>query len=520
MRNFIGVRTVVSSIIGFALMQTMNCQLFADDDPGDKRNGVLVVCPEPLQGSFSSWVKRREADGLTVRVIAPQRKASLQQEKIREASNEDTKYLVLVGDAPVIGTFCDVECEIPTHYKKTTVTAKWGSTKSMPTDFPYADLDDDGTVDLAVGRIPVSEPTELNEYIKRIESYEESQDFGPWRNQVQLVGGVGGFGVLADSAIESVTRSVITTVLPRATQTSVAYASEGHPFCPTGKSFTDCIIDRYDRGCRFWVYAGHGQVTALDRFPQTSAGRPVLDRTSIARLNANPDKSPIAVLLCCFTGAYDASEDCFSERLLLHRGGPIAVLSGSRVTMPYGNATATIGLIDGVYEQKLERLGDAWLVALKQMTAPDEKKKSSIRTMIDSMALMVSPPGTNLSDERSEHTQLYNLLGDPTLRMQPGGEIELKAATGFDKGKPIETTVTSSLSGTLTLSANYPLGSKSEGDPNLTQWATTTGQVTAGKPLTFSLPVPDSIRGLVILRAHVSGKDGWAVGATQTNIRP
>lgn len=519
MTRFIIVFRLISCAV---VLLSMSCQSIADEsaDKGDDSANVLVVCPQPFADALSPWIERRASDGLTVRVIAPQSNVSTQQKKIREASDDNTKYLVLVGDAPVIGTFCDVKSEIPTHYKKTTVTAKWGSTKSLPTDFPYGDVDDDGSADLAVGRIPISKPAELTDYIKRVAAYEESQNFGQWRNQVQLVGGVGGFGALADSAIESVTRSVITTVLPRATQTTVAYASQGHPFCPTGKSFTDCVIDRYDSGCRFWVYAGHGQVTELDRFPQTRAGRPVLDRNSIARLNAKADSSPIALLLCCFTGAYDASEDCFSERLLLHSGGPIAVLSGSRVTMPYGNATAAVGLIDGVYEQKLERLGDAWLVALNQMTAPDDQKKSSIRMMIDSMALMVSPAGTKLTDERSEHTQLYNLLGDPTLRMQPSGDIELKAATGYDKGKPIDVLVNSSLSGTLTLSAHYPLGSKSDGDPNETQWATTSSEVVADVPLTLSLSIPKSIRGLVILRAHVSAKGSWAVGATQTNIRP
>src|SRR6056297_2217119 len=105
-----------------------------------------------------------------------------------------------------------------------------------------------------VGRLPVDDPQQLARLVERILAYEQSDDFGPWRNQVQLVGGVGGFGPLIDTAIESVTRTLVTSVLPSSIRTHVSYASPGHRFCPDCDSFTDAIVSNYARGSRFWVY--------------------------------------------------------------------------------------------------------------------------------------------------------------------------------------------------------------------------------------------------------------------------
>ena len=56
--------------------------------------------------------------------------------------------------------------------------------------------------------------------------------------------GLGGFGKLADAAIESVTRSIVTGMLPTDTRTHIYYASPGHPFCPDEQSFTDAILEK------------------------------------------------------------------------------------------------------------------------------------------------------------------------------------------------------------------------------------------------------------------------------------
>lgn len=498
---------------------------------------VLVVCPTQFRDAIREWIQYRTEQGIQVRVIDSSPSASELANKIRAHAVPSDRYILLVGDAPVIGTATDPSKQVPMHYVATTVSAKFGSTPTMATDYPYSDIDGDGRSDVAVGRLPVDTPDQLRGLIRRIKGYESSRDFSLWRERVQLVGGVGGFGMLADAAIESVTRMMVTASLPISVRTSVAYGSPGHLFYPQ-KRFTESVADRYTQGCRFWVYAGHGMVDQLDRVPRGPTGIPVLDGDSISKLKCDPKNAPIAILLCCFTGAIDAGVDSFSEQLLMHDCGPIAVIAGNRVTMPYGNASLTLGLIDSIYGQgtgtdaagtlrPADRLGKAWLDAIRKMETDDSGDQSQLRTMLDAVATLVSPAGTKLSDERSEHAALYALLGDPLLKLHPPAAVKIETETGFDFGDPVNVTVTSPIDGECVVMLDHPLGEtrpalkgKPRVDPNEVTLAQITARVEAGKTTTFSIPLEDQRSGVIAIRVHIAGDETWAAGGGQTFIRP
>ena len=481
---------------------------------------VVVVCPDGFRTALQPWVNHRNDEGLEIRILGSEPEAATLRQSIAQAADTRTRYVMLVGDAPVIGTPCQCERQIPILYSPTTVTAAWGSTKSLSSDMRYGDTDGDGSPDAVVGRLPVDTPEQLERLVRRIMARDNSGDFGPWRSQVQLVGGVGGFGPMIDSAIESVTRAIVTGVLPPDTKTNVCYASPGHAFFPSGKPFTQAVLDQYQKGSRFWVYAGHGQVTHLDRVPNTVSGRPVLDPQTVPLLRRPAGSSPIALMLACYTGAMDAAEDSIAERMVLCDGGPIAVLAGSRVTMPYGNTTAAVGLIDGVFSKKLPRLGDAWRNALEQMHQNTTGDTSSTRVMIDALATMVSPAGTQLVDERREHMLLYNLIGDPTLRLHHPLDLPLQVETGYDFGQPIDVEIDSPIAGNLTVAVDRPLTSTAGGDPNDTTVTSVTLPVAAGQTVRPSLRLPEDSTGPFIVRARVEGDSGWASSAARMLVRP
>nr|WP_161501220.1 C25 family cysteine peptidase [Rhodopirellula sp. SM50] len=511
----------------FLLMPTARA---AEPEPAET---ALVVCPSDFRGPLEAWIDYRRGQGIEVRVIDSKSTAGELSTSIRRNALPTDRFLLLVGDAPVIGSAADTRNQVPMHYVATTVSARFGSTPTMATDYPYSDIDSDGHADVSVGRLPVDTPDQLRDLIRRIKAYEASRNFSLWRQRVQLVGGVGGFGMLADSAIESVTRMMVTASLPIPVRTSVTYGSPGHLFYPR-KRFTESVTERYTQGCRFWVYAGHGMVDRLDSVPSGPTGIPVLDGNSIATLKCDPANAPIAVLLCCFTGAIDAGVDSFAEQLLLHECGPIAVIAGNRVTMPYGNASLTLGLIDSIYGQGAEglppadRLGSAWLAAIRRLESEDEStEKGPLRTMVDAVATLVSPAGTKLADERSEHAALYGLLGDPMLKLHPPAAVEVETATGFDFGAPIEVTVTSPIDGECVVMLDHPLGEtrktppgQPKPDPNEITLARVAEPISAGRPKTFSIPLQQQRSGVVAIRVHVAGRETWAAGGGKTFMRP
>src|SRR5690606_4921994 len=124
------------------------------------------------------------------------------------------------------------------------------------------------------------------------------------------------------------------------------------------------VWGRYENGARFWVYAGHGSIDQLNFLTRsatdaaaltrraatmaspaspaataspaamtspaegrtTSDGRwqveSLLDNQTVSQLIAPRGRSPIAIVLACYAGAYDAPGDCLAERMLLTPGGP------------------------------------------------------------------------------------------------------------------------------------------------------------------------------------------------------
>lgn len=500
---------------------------------------VVVVCPDAYRDALAPWLEYRRANGMTVEVCEPAFDGPRQRATIAAAADRDTRYVMLVGESAVIGTPCQVDRQVPTCYAESRVTVAWGSTPTIAADFGYSDLNGDGKPDAAVGRLPVTSADQLRSLVERILEYEQSEDFGNWRGNVELTGGIGGFGTLADSAIESVTRTVLTSLLPTETRTRVAYASPGHRFFPAGGSFTEEVLKRYREGARFWVYAGHGWVNQLDRVPRTDEGVPVLDANSVRELRREAGGAPIALLLACYTAAIDAGEPCLAERMVLADGGPIAVFAGSRVTMPYGNVVTAVGLIDGVYGQRQPRIGDAWLRTLSELdTDDDSADKSATRMMIDTLAALISPADSTLADERREHMRLYQLIGDPTLTLHQPESLDLEVAETesgrvhgglwigavpppevLAKQRPISVRTTSPIDGELTVRVDRPLGAATEGDPNDTTVATIRVDVSADEPCESSIILPRDLTGPVIIRALVAGRRSWATAAATMQLR-
>jgi hypothetical protein len=361
---------------------------------------TLVVCPAECRAALAPWESHRREQGHDLAIMEPPATARELHAKIRDADDGgNLKYVVLVGDVAAV----------PTGYAEATINVRWGSEPTIATDQLYADVDiegvdsGDGSPDLAVGRIPADTPEELAAFVRKVLRYEQQADHGSWRRQLDVVAGVGGFGPLTDALIEAAARNVFQQVVPP------DYAVRQL------KANPDETCAQISAGSFAWIYLGHGLPSMLDVADTPRGSRPILAARDVRRLRCGTN-SPLAVLIACYTGAIDARDDSLAEELVLNEHGPVAVIAATRVTMPYGNTVLGCELLRAALAERANTLGEVWTRA-QQKTLAAAASEDSLRMSLDAVARGVSPPPVDLAAERREHVLLYQLLGDPLLRL-------------------------------------------------------------------------------------------------------
>jgi hypothetical protein len=415
-----------------------------------KAPDVAVVCPQSFRAALAPWIAHRTAQGHRIAIVSSEGSVDSIRGRIAEVARQgELKFVVLIGDAePTASRDATVrERSVPTHFGKSKVGVLWGSEPLIATDNPYADLDGDGRPDVAIGRLTCDSAAELTKIVDKIVAYEKSADLGMWRRRVSFVAGVGGFGALADATIESGAKMVICDGVPAAYTTSVTFGSWQSPYCPPPAQFNQTTIDRLNEGSLFWVYIGHGYRQGLDIVQVPGKLYPVLTAKDVAKMRATA--SPIALFLACYTGAFDDERDCLAEEMLRSEGAPVAAICGSRVTMPYAMAVMGGEMMQECFVKRRDTVGEVILHAKRSLL--DAKGTAPNRPTLDAIAELVSPKGTKPADERAEHVLLFNLIGDPLLRIPHPEEVAVEAPRFVVAGDTLRLSGTCKIDGKCTV---------------------------------------------------------------------
>jgi hypothetical protein len=399
---------------------------------------TVVVCPAELRAALQPWIELREGQLHRLTVIDNSGTAEQLRARIRAAASaESLKAILLVGDAdPRMETDVRIRARsVPTHLAPAKVNVLWGSEREIATDNYYADLDDDKIPDVAIGRLPADSPAELTAIVRKILMYEQAADAGSWRRRINFVAGISGVGHLADAALETATKSILCDHIPPAYVTSMTYASWRSPYCPAPPAFRAATVERLNEGCLFWVYIGHGQRQFLDAVMVPEGYHPILSCRDVPYLRSTSGL-PIALFLACYTGAFDGEQDCLAEDMLRQPAGPVAVIAGSRVTMPYAMSVLGTEMLTECFDERQPTVGDVILQAKRNvMLKPREDSRSRL---LDALASAFNPKGTSLIDEREEHNQLFNLIGDPLLSLQHPERVTVMAAASAEAGSVLD----------------------------------------------------------------------------------
>jgi hypothetical protein len=479
---------------------------------------VLVVCPAAFQTALAPWERYRKSQGHELLEIEPPATSAELRTVIRQAAERNQlRYVVLVGDVRHPSgdsrtLVTDQHDAVPTCYVKAQVNVRWGSEPTIATDQLYADVDGDRIPDLAIGRIPAHSPAELSAVLRKILRYEQAADEGTWHRRVNIVAGVGGFGTLTDALVEAAGRSVVQQTVPASYDVVPLFASPTNPASPPPDQFRTHVRRQIDEGSLVWVYLGHGLPTELDSIRTTSGDRPILAAADVPQLHCGSN-SPLAVLIACYTGAIDAPRGCLAESLLLHEQGPVAVVAATRVTMPYGNAVFGCELLRSCFGDQPATLGDLWKLAQRRTLA--ESPDDPLRKSLDALAGGLSPPPVDLVAERREHVQMYQLFGDPLLRLQYPRDLQLTTTSEATSGEKLVIEGRSNVAGQCTVElVPDPVPT---GNASVTTAAT---QSVEPGPFRVTLQVPTVAAGKYTVRGFVAGQSEFAMGATTVALRP
>lgn len=505
---------------------------------------TVLVCPPALRAAIEPWRQYRAGQGHQIALVSGTLSADQTRDEVRRVAKEGRlKFVVLVGDADLRSSSESSRSHcVPTHYVPAKVNLRWGSEPEIASDNWYADLDDDQLPDVAIGRLSVDTPQQLAAIVRKIVAYELPSEGAvdgandEWRRRINLVAGLGGFGAVVDSALEAAARSIIGGGIPAEYTTSLTHASWRSPYCPPPASFGDTVIDRLNEGCLFWVYMGHGQPRELDRVRVPGQEYSILRSEDVGRVEARRG-APIALFLACYTAAFDAQGDCLAEELLRAEGGPVGVIGGSRVTMPYAMSVLGIEMLKQCFVFQRPTVGEMLLHAKREMVLgarSDERSKQ-----IDSIASLLSPAGSDLAEERLEHVHLFNLLGDPLLGLAHPRPARVETPASVKAGDLLKVRGTSPIDGTATVElavrrdrlkfqpvprSEY-LTSRQAGDEyhrtyaaaNDSQWSSVRCPVVGGQ-YEAQIKVPAHARGHCHVRVFVQGRGAFAAGAADVHI--
>ena len=503
---------------------------------------TLVVCPLPLQHVLGPWIRYRQSQGHEFQIISPSGDADAITLQIhQQARQHSIRSLLLVGDTPPVGAAADgpAGLGIATHLVKSEVSVLYGSEAEIATDNPYADLDGDGIPDIAVGRLPVNDARQLSALLQRVISYEKSRRPRSWQGKVHFIAGVGGFGLLADKAIEAATRQLLGGRIPATYHFTMTFGSWRSPFCPDPRQFHRHTLARLNEGSLFWVYLGHGSERRLDRVVVPGKTYHILDSDDLLHVDCR-NGPPIAVFLSCYTASFDGTRQCLAEQLLQLPQGPIAVYGGSRVTMPYAMAVMGESLMRQVFDERRATLGELILQAKRDMVQQQPASRTPQRRLIDVMAAVISPRTHDLQDELEEHLSLFNLLGDPLLRIPYPEELVVACPARANAGDTITVKVTSPFAGTMQVELRCGRDQFTFKPPQRTSYQANDSWLanfepvykrannpvwwsrairTRGATSTIQVPIPDEARGACSVRIVLEGRGNWAAGSSPIYVR-
>jgi len=392
--------------------------------PGvDRFDHYLVVTPQKLAKGIQPLLTHRRAGMLKATAfLVPHGSIAERREAIRaEVARVKPKYLLLVGDVDQTPTFVVRKCA---------------------TDRPYGDFDGDGFPEVAIGRFPSNDLSVIQRVVARTIHYETKLKPGLWQRQCALIAGEARFSPMIDKAIEGVFTRVIKETLPLGFDVDLTYANPNSAYCYPPEGFADRVVERLNEGALVMAYIGHGSKRSVDQLTvQGKKGQPakryrVLDVRDLPRLRQG-GPPPIVFAIACWNGNLDGKQQSIGEEMFAAPGGPVAFFGASRISHPVHNALLAKELIADLFLPDTPPvLGPALDRARRALAQGRKGKADPIRDQVLTLAGAFVGEDV-IQSEMPRHVDMYNLFGDPALKVAvPLKSIDLEATLSAARPDP------------------------------------------------------------------------------------
>lgn len=308
-------------------------------------------------------------------------------------STQAPKYILLFGDASYDYRY---RLSKNTNYVPTFETAEsnYGLDGYCSDDF-YAFLDDNeyvedhtiaNTMDISVGRLPVTSATEATKVVDKIITYKSPASLGPWRLSTTIMSDNEDGNLHYDDG--EIMANTINNNSNLYNETKVYLSALQTVSTPSGTrapSANKMINDQVFKGTFLMNYNGHGSIVTL-------SSERILTQDDFNAWQ-NVTKLPIMVTATCEFSRYDDPDaQSAGEKLILKSdGGAIALLTTTQLVFQYLNRSMNVQFLNAQFQKvnnQWPTLGEAFM-ASKNIT--------------------YAAPGT------WDNYRKFALLGDPAL---------------------------------------------------------------------------------------------------------
>ena len=332
---------------------------------------LIIIAPSSLTSALDPLIKHRQSQGLSAMVVpleqildeftahgsGPAAVNAFVTYAFDNWVEPRPSYLLLVGDATYdYRDYLGHEQEnlLPSPMVNVTYS---GETTS---DARLADVDGDLRPDLAVGRWPVSGPTEVAELVKRTLDYERAA--------------VSPQALFAADGTEMQFANLNKAVVD---ESGLALGHTLHLDGPT----TQELREAWEQGAWLVTYAGHG---SPDRWGKDN----VLSSEDVPDLETD-FAVPIVLQLTCLTGLFaHPTIVSLSEEMLLDESGPIALVAATSLSLSSHQRPFGAAFIEALQDSGKERIGDAFQQAKHQL---DVESNDAMREISDTFTLFGDP---------------------------------------------------------------------------------------------------------------------------------